>query len=57
MRRGWTSTAAKNGAILSRMKEISRHKSTDVLAGVEQVTLFTRSIRVDTRLELSRSAF
>jgi hypothetical protein len=30
---GWISTAARNGASFWKMKEISRHKSTDVRAG------------------------
>jgi hypothetical protein len=33
MRSGWISTAARNGASVWKMKEISRHKSTGVLAG------------------------
>jgi hypothetical protein len=32
MRSGWLSTAARNGASVRKVKEISRHKSTDVLA-------------------------
>jgi hypothetical protein len=32
MRSGWISTAARNGASIWKMKEISRHKSTDALA-------------------------
>jgi hypothetical protein len=31
--RSWLSTGARNGASVWKMKEISRHKSTDVLAG------------------------
>jgi hypothetical protein len=34
MRSGLISNAARNGASVWRMNEISRHKSTDVLAGV-----------------------
>jgi hypothetical protein len=33
MRSGWISTAARNGASVWKMKEISRHNSTGVLAG------------------------
>lgn len=33
IRSGWISTAAKNGASVWKIKEISRHKSNDVLAG------------------------
>ncbi len=41
MRSGWISTAARNGASLWKMKEISRHKSTDALAGyVREAELF-----------------
>jgi hypothetical protein len=41
MRSGWISTAASNGASVWKMKEISRHKSTDVLAGyIREAELF-----------------
>jgi hypothetical protein len=41
MRSGWITTAAKNGASVWKMKEISRHSSTDVLAGyVRDADLF-----------------
>jgi hypothetical protein len=33
LRSGCISTAARNGASVWKMKEISRHKTTDVLAG------------------------
>jgi predicted DNA-binding transcriptional regulator AlpA len=47
MRSGWTSTAAKNGARLWKMKEISRHKSTDVLAGyIREAELFQQHASV-----------
>jgi hypothetical protein len=49
MRSGWTSTAAKNGASLWEMKEISRPKSTDVLAGyVREAELFQQHASVGT---------
>jgi hypothetical protein len=41
MRSGWISTAVNNGASVWKMKEISRHKSTDVLAGyIREAELF-----------------
>jgi hypothetical protein len=42
MRAGWISTAARNGASVWKMKQISRHKSTDdVLAGyIREAELF-----------------
>jgi hypothetical protein len=40
MRSGWISTAAKNGASVWKMKEISRRKSTDVLGYVRDAELF-----------------
>jgi hypothetical protein len=41
MRSGWISTAARNGASIWKMKEISRHKSTGVLAGyIREAELF-----------------
>jgi hypothetical protein len=41
MRSGWISTAARNGASVWKMKEISRHKRTDVHAGyVREAELF-----------------
>jgi hypothetical protein len=41
MRSGWISTAARNGASVWKMKEISRHKSTDVFAAyVREAELF-----------------
>jgi site-specific recombinase XerC len=47
MRSGWISTAARNGASLWKMKEISRHKSTDVLAGyVREAELFQQHASV-----------
>jgi integrase len=47
MRSGWTSTAAKNGASLWKMKETSRHKSTDVLAGyIREAELFQQHASV-----------
>jgi site-specific recombinase XerD len=47
MRSGWISTAAKNGASIWKMKEISRHKSTDVLAGyVREAELFQQHASV-----------
>jgi integrase len=47
MRWGWISTAARNGASVWKMKEISRHKSTDVLAGyVREAELFQQHASV-----------
>jgi hypothetical protein len=47
MRSGWTSTAAKNSASLWKLKEISRHKSTDVLAGyIREAELFQQHASV-----------
>ncbi len=47
MRSGWLSTAARNGATVWKMKEISRHKSTDVLAGyVRDAELFQQHASV-----------
>jgi hypothetical protein len=41
MRSGWISTAARNGASVWKMKELSQHKSTDVLARyVREAELF-----------------
>jgi integrase len=41
MRSGWISTAARNGASVWKMKEISRHKTTDVLASyIREAELF-----------------
>jgi hypothetical protein len=33
LRSGWIATAAARGASIFKLKEVSRHKSTDVLAG------------------------
>jgi hypothetical protein len=47
MRSGWISTGARNGASVWKMKEISRHKSTDVLAGyIREAELFQRHASV-----------
>jgi hypothetical protein len=47
MRSSWISTAARNGASVWKMKEISRHKSTDVLAGyVREAELFQQHASV-----------
>jgi site-specific recombinase XerC len=47
MRSGWISTAARNGASVWKMKEISRHKSTDVLAGyIREAELFQQHASV-----------
>jgi hypothetical protein len=47
MRSGGTSIAAKNGASLWKTKEISRHKSTDVLAGyIREAELFQQHASV-----------
>jgi integrase len=47
MRSGWISTAASNGASVWKMKEISRHKSTDVLAGyIREAELFQQHASV-----------
>jgi hypothetical protein len=41
MRSGWISTAVRNGPSVWKMKEICRHKSTDVLAGyIREAELF-----------------
>jgi hypothetical protein len=47
MRAGWITTAARNGANVFKMKEVSRHKSTDVLAGyVRNAMLFDQHASV-----------
>jgi site-specific recombinase XerC len=47
LRSGWISTAATNGASVWKMKEISRHKSTDVLAGyIREAELFQQHASV-----------
>jgi hypothetical protein len=47
MRSGWISTAAKNGAGVWKMKEISRHKSTDVLAGYVRASCSSSTVGRD----------
>jgi integrase len=47
MRSGWISTAARNGASVWKMKEISRHKTTDVLASyIREAELFQQHASV-----------